>query len=832
LRISDCGFRICSRRDIHRLLQSEIRNPKSAIVGHVRMLNYVPTLSASFVTPAFFVAGLLLVSIPIVIHILNRRRFKTVTWAAMEYLLRAMRKNRRRLKFEQMILLATRCLVLALLGAALARPMMCENAATALGGRNGLNVLVIDNSYSMAYAAPRGDAPTHLAQAKKIAKGLIDRLNAGGESVAVVVTARPIRSPDSAAPEAGDDAIVVRPGYDLEAAKAAVDRIEQSYSGTDLPNALQLALRLGNEDTRQSERRLYLISDATRAAYEGPQSQALQQIGQDLSKVFRVTHYNLTDGRQQSNLAVADIRPDTNLVTTKFGAGFAAKVGGYGTVADAPLHWYLNDNPLPDTPPKRYDPITDAAAPAPGKPDANSAVQSGAKFVTGGPQVLTVSVAGGDPLKEDDTRRRVVDVAAELKVLIVEGQRGISALEGSGAFLQVALAPQRDAAPGVKGTNSYVAAELISDLELGNKPLDEYSTIVLTGVGEILPAQADGLARFVGQGGTLMTFMGEAVNSENYNAVLLPRKLLPGPLVKRMSTAQNEEGFLFAFPPQGVPHPFLKLFIGEENTGIENARVFTYWEADVASNAGVERVLDYLPRGAKPASATQPARGAPAAGADAPDPAITVHTLGRGRVVFVSTTANSEWTTLPAKPNYVTLVHELLQGSVRTGDYWMNLTVGQPVEVPPAIRLAGPPTLLDSSKRPVVIEAVTDPDGRQVYRSRPLAKPGVYTLATGNRVFPVAVNIPPAEADVRTIGNEGVKKALGNIEMTFRGDQLPTESVSSESGNDLSWVVMVAVFVLLLLECWMAMRFGHYRRTDVRKAGGGMPSPAGVPQAA
>ena len=53
-------------------------------------------LAAPFVTPAFFVAGLLLVSIPIVIHILNRRRFKTVTWAAMEFLLRAMRKNRRR----------------------------------------------------------------------------------------------------------------------------------------------------------------------------------------------------------------------------------------------------------------------------------------------------------------------------------------------------------------------------------------------------------------------------------------------------------------------------------------------------------------------------------------------------------------------------------------------------------------------------------------------------------------------------------------------------------------------------------------------------------------
>ena len=66
-------------------------------------------------------AGLLLASIPIIIHILNRRRYKTVNWAAMDFLLRAMRKNRRRVRFEQWLLLAVRCLVLAFLGLALAR---------------------------------------------------------------------------------------------------------------------------------------------------------------------------------------------------------------------------------------------------------------------------------------------------------------------------------------------------------------------------------------------------------------------------------------------------------------------------------------------------------------------------------------------------------------------------------------------------------------------------------------------------------------------------------------------------------------------------------------
>src|SRR5947209_10287843 len=148
----------------------------------------VNTLAAGFISPWFFWAGLAAVSIPILIHLLNRRRFKVVKWAAMEYLLQAMRKNRRRLKFEQWLLLAVRCALVALVGLALARPLGCENntLASLAGQRNGLHVFVIDNSYSMSYEAERPGAKTHLDQAKIIAKGMMDRLVRGGEAVVIV----------------------------------------------------------------------------------------------------------------------------------------------------------------------------------------------------------------------------------------------------------------------------------------------------------------------------------------------------------------------------------------------------------------------------------------------------------------------------------------------------------------------------------------------------------------------------------------------------------------------------------------------------------------------
>src|SRR5215207_4944822 len=151
-------------------------------------------LAVGFVTWGFFAAGAAAMAIPIIIHILNRRRFKTVTWAAMEFLLRAMRKNRRRLRFEQWVLLATRCALVLLLGMALARPLGCENPAVALmGGRTGVSVFVIDNSYSAAYEVNRPGGKTHLENAKRLAKELVDRAARDG-GVALVVASQPARA--------------------------------------------------------------------------------------------------------------------------------------------------------------------------------------------------------------------------------------------------------------------------------------------------------------------------------------------------------------------------------------------------------------------------------------------------------------------------------------------------------------------------------------------------------------------------------------------------------------------------------------------------------------
>ena len=61
-------------------------------------------LAISFINP-FLLWGAGLASVPLIIHILNRHRYKTVHWAAMEFLLRAFKENRRKIRFQNLLLL-------------------------------------------------------------------------------------------------------------------------------------------------------------------------------------------------------------------------------------------------------------------------------------------------------------------------------------------------------------------------------------------------------------------------------------------------------------------------------------------------------------------------------------------------------------------------------------------------------------------------------------------------------------------------------------------------------------------------------------------------------
>ena len=123
-----------------------------------------------FVNPLFAWLALA-AAIPLIIHLLNRRRYQQVRWAAMDFLLKALHKNRRRLQMESLILLLLRMLIVTILAFVLARPYLKGSALFKEPDTH--LVIAIDNSYSMGY---RSGMSTLFEDAKKIASGLMEQL--------------------------------------------------------------------------------------------------------------------------------------------------------------------------------------------------------------------------------------------------------------------------------------------------------------------------------------------------------------------------------------------------------------------------------------------------------------------------------------------------------------------------------------------------------------------------------------------------------------------------------------------------------------------------------
>src|SRR5207237_9366342 len=92
--------------------------------------------------------GLAGISIPVIIHLLNRRRFDVVDWGAMQFL-QISETTRRRLLIEELLLLLLRMGLIAVLVFALAAPFVDNAVFAKLGGGNRDGVLVLDGSYSM-----------------------------------------------------------------------------------------------------------------------------------------------------------------------------------------------------------------------------------------------------------------------------------------------------------------------------------------------------------------------------------------------------------------------------------------------------------------------------------------------------------------------------------------------------------------------------------------------------------------------------------------------------------------------------------------------------------
>lgn len=102
----------------------------------------------SFLQP-WLLLGLPLIALPVIIHLINQRRFQTVQWAAMMFLLAAHRMARGYSRLRQWLIMLFRMLAIAGLLFAASRPLASGWLGLAAGGQADTTIILLDRSPSM-----------------------------------------------------------------------------------------------------------------------------------------------------------------------------------------------------------------------------------------------------------------------------------------------------------------------------------------------------------------------------------------------------------------------------------------------------------------------------------------------------------------------------------------------------------------------------------------------------------------------------------------------------------------------------------------------------------
>ena len=205
-----------------------------------------------FAQPALAAAAAVAVSLPVLIHLLLRRRRTPIEWAAMDLLREALRRVERRRRLERWLLLAVRCALVLAAGLAIAAPFV--GGAAAVGRQARSVVIVIDDS---AASSERLATGTALERSVAQANAVIDTLRPGDR--VAVVRASAVRGVSGTEPAS----------LDHRTARQALAGIGSTERAADLPAALQAADAILALDESRGTRREVWVASAFRAGTVG-----------------------------------------------------------------------------------------------------------------------------------------------------------------------------------------------------------------------------------------------------------------------------------------------------------------------------------------------------------------------------------------------------------------------------------------------------------------------------------------------------------------------------------------------------------------------------------
>ncbi|MFZ2640128.1 MAG: BatA domain-containing protein [Verrucomicrobiia bacterium] len=457
----------------------------------------------SFLNP-LMLAGLAAIAAPIILHLLNRQRFRIVPWGAMMFLRQSLAKATRRLRFQHWLLMLVRIFILAFLALALARPLV-KTAFTAYLGHSRTDlVLVLDNSFSTTHTS--GET-SDFENIRRTALSLIDTLRQG-DTVSVIIAS------DTARPLSSD------PSFELQRTKQAIVQLQpQPRPANMLRAAEEIAVLLPK--LRNPNHEIYFITDGAARGWSTDRTGDWERVAAVFAKrqpkpTVRVLTVAAAD---RPNFAIVDLNVQPRIVAASSTARLTARVANHSSAA-GDISATLS-----------IDGIQKAAKDAHIEAGDTAAVTFNIQFPEPGPHRVALDI-GADALPLDNRRYLALDAVETLPVLIADGSPSPNAFRSGSGFLAAALQP----------SDEGVVKPVVMDAHaLASADLSRYRVLVLANVARVDRALAEKLEQFVASGRGLLVAPGSLAEAADYNQALFQegRYLLPAKLLSVVRAQPN-----------------------------------------------------------------------------------------------------------------------------------------------------------------------------------------------------------------------------------------------------------------------------------------------------
>ena len=718
-------------------------------------------------------------AIPLIIHLLNRSRFRTIPWGAMHLLEAVVRVNSKRLRVEQLILLAIRCAIPVLLAFCLAR-MVLTGWQALPGDAPTSAVILLDNSYSMDAAS---NGSPHFAQAVDHAVDIVDTLSRGSE-VAIVQTG------------GGPAPLFDSPVFDPQTVNQELRLLEGGYGASQTAESLDFGL--GILQTMANTRRdLIVIGDFQRSDWRSMPETTIERIRRQINAMPVPPAVTLLQvGRQiEENVSVESLAFSNASLGVGQDLQVRANLRNHGPKV------YPGARVL-----FRIDGTQDSAAQV--TLGANQTAQTlfTCRFETPGSHVIEVEVAVDDQLETDNRYAAAVPVLERIDVLLVDGAPSSKPLESETDFLSVALTPFTF---GRVKLSDLIETQTVPAAKLTQDSVSAARVVVLANVAKLTPDQVHLLAEYVRGGGSLLIFSGDKINTDWYNQTLfrgtdgfLPMPI--GPLGGGLEEPEKSAKIV----AQHFEHPALQVFNDRANGNLADAEIWKWYCLGRHDGDKSQGNTEEMPASAR-------AKPLVMARLETGDPLIVQRPFGDGLVIQVATACDADWSNLPMRPSYLPLMQQLIATMASQVTPPCNIKAGEPViAVLPGDTTGVPLSLVtpDGTRhtvRPVVRGT------RSLVQFGRTRQPGIYTLTGPDaQGLHFVSQTSREESDPRLLDREQIEKLAVDLgaELVASGAEYAELDKTRRHGREVWRFLLFGVMGLMFAELILQQRFTRVRK--------------------